>query len=115
MPARHVSWTKRGFEAAHPWKLISANKNGYWPEESDSKLIRDLRNTAPLLIDVAGQIQPDDGKILGLFVEFMEKFNPDGHLNDEGPGAEITNQMAIECLRRYQRMAEMMHEEHVIS
>ena len=68
-----------------------------------------LRNAAPLLLDIAGQIRPGDEKILGLFVDFMEKFNPSGHLNDEGPGKEITNRMAVECLKRYQNMAEKMN------
>ena len=102
-----------GFSTVEKLKELE-QKDPSW-QSQDGSVIADvdylsaLYQAAPLLLDIAGQIQPEDQVILGLFVEFMEKFNPSGHLNDEGPGKEITNQMAAECLRRYQKMAEKMN------
>ena len=103
-----------GFSTVEKLKELE-QKDPSW-QSQDGSVIADvdylsaLYQAAPLLLDIAGQIQPGDEKILGLFVDFMEKFNPNGHLNDSGLGAEITNQTATECLRRYQQIAKRMHE-----
>jgi len=74
-------------------------------EAPDAKLISALRNAAPALLGILSEIRPGDADILQLFVEFMENHRPDGHLNDTGKGAKITNAKATDCLRRYQAMA----------
>jgi hypothetical protein len=78
------------------------------PQEKDSRLISDLRNAAPWMLAVAGQFQAGDATILGLFVAFMEHYKPDGHLNDVGPGKNITNAQATDCLRRMLAAAKVM-------
>ena len=76
--------------------------------ENDAEFIAAMRNAAPALLDILGEIREGDADILQLFVEFMEKHVPDGHLSDTGRGAEITNAKATDCLRRYQAMAARM-------
>lgn len=65
-------------------------------------------NAAPDLLAVLSGFQAGDRQILDLFVAFMEHFKPEGHLNDSGPGANITNAEAAACLRRYRDMAQAM-------
>ena len=82
------------------------------PDDGDQldwcKYSDELRNAAPMLLDALAKIRPGDAAIIGLFVEFMKKHKPDGHLNDTGPGAKITNAEATDCLRRYRDMAKRM-------
>lgn len=70
--------------------------------------LRELLLAAPELLAVLSGFQAGDRQILDLFVAFMEHFKPDGHLNDTGPGADITNEEAAACLRRYRDMAQAM-------
>ena len=70
--------------------------------------IVNLRNAALGLLAALGKVHAKDSEILDLFVAFMERFKPDGHLNDIGPGAKITNAKAAACLRRYADLARMM-------
>jgi len=93
--------------------LIQNNEHWAWKDGSnspDAKYIAALRNAAPKLLDVLSEIRAGDAEIIGLFVEFMEKHKPDGHLNDTGPGAKITNAKATACLRRYRDIARKMEE-----
>ena len=60
------------------------------------------------LLAALGKVQAGDSEILDLFVAFMSRFKPDGHLNDIGPGAKITNAKAAACLRRYASMARLL-------
>lgn len=99
---------KEIFESAHPWKLISANKNGYWPEESDAKLICDLRNAAPLLLDIAGQIQPGDRQGFLELIYVIE----DMRIDESCPVCEERLVGYKEMIKRYQRMVERMYEDH---
>jgi hypothetical protein len=80
----------------------------------DLGYISKLVNVAPELLAVLSGFRAGDRQILDLFVTFMEHFKPDGHLNDSGPGANITNAEAAACLRRYRDMAQAMeeHESH---
>ena len=102
-----------GFSTVEKLKELE-QKDPSW-QSQDGSVIADvdylsaLYQAAPLLLDIASQIRPADEVILGLFVEFMKHFKPDGHLNDTGDGAAITNRMVVECLKRYQKMAERMH------
>lgn len=59
---------------AHPWKLISANKNGYYPPESDAELIPSIRNAAPWLLEAAGCFQPGDGNLMGELISVMDAY-----------------------------------------
>jgi hypothetical protein len=59
-----------------------------------------MASTAPALLDVLGAFQEGDVVILGLFVDFMNSYNPNGHLDASGPGSQITNQQAADCLAR---------------
>ena len=96
---------KEIFESAHPWKLISANKNGYWPEESDSKLICGLRNAAPLLLDIAGQIRPGDDKLFARLIYEQEETSKFA----AGFGQiHPSERVMIDMLKRYQKIAERM-------
>lgn len=61
----------------------------------DAEFITDLRNAAPLLLDMAGQIQPEDAIRLKLLSK-MSALTED----------------EIAMLKRYQKMAERMHEDH---
>ena len=63
-----------------------------------------LRNAAPALLD-ALDFRHGDAVILGCFLEFMKFYNPNGHLDDRGDGAKITNRQAVECLQRLTEMA----------
>lgn len=81
----------------------------------DLGYISKLVNAAPemlAVLDGLGEIRAGDAEIISLFVEFMEKHKPDGHLNDTGPGAKITNAEAADCLRRYRDMARRMEATH---
>ena len=64
----------------------------------DGKFISDLRNAAPLLLDIAGQIRPEDAKIFEVLIALYK-----------GIGCS-EDSVVIEVLKRYQRMAERMHE-----
>ena len=86
---------KEIFETAHPWKLISANKNGYWPEGADSDIIPALRNAAPWLLKIAEAFQPGDAQRLALLI-----------LNEQRRWTDERWQAAIDCLRRLQAAAE---------
>ena len=77
-------------------------------DENDAEFIAALRNAAPKLLAALGKVHATDSEILDLFVAFMERFKPDGHLNDVGPGAKITNAKAAACLRRYADLARLM-------
>ena len=76
--------------------------------EENAALITDLRNSAGLLISVAGAFHEKDAIIIGLLAEFLEKHKPDGHLNDSGPGKDITTRDAAACMRRLQAAAERL-------
>ena len=76
-------------------------------DEDDAAFIAANRNAAPWLLDVAGQFQEGDAAILELFVHFMEHYRPDGHLSDKGPGKDITNAQAMDCLCRMHAAARM--------
>ena len=72
------------------------------------EFLENMRIAAPELLAALGKVQAGDSKIIDLFVAFMERFKPDGHLNDIGPGAKITNAKAAACLRRYADLARLM-------
>ena len=65
------------------------------------------------MLAVAGQFQAGDAVILELFVKFMEHYIPDGHLNDEGPGKDIINAQATDCLRRMLAAARILEGEDI--
>ena len=90
--------------------VVLRRTNAGLPAQENIELICGLRNAAPKLLDALGEIRAGDAEIISLFVEFMEKHKPDGHLNDTGPGAKITNAEATDCLRRYRDMARRMEE-----
>ena len=84
---------KEIFETAHPWKLISANKNGYWPEGADSDIIPALRNAAPWLLQIAEAFQPGTRDVLSTAIILMV-----------ASGASEDSIM-IDCLKRLQAAA----------
>lgn len=68
--------------------------------------IADLRNAAPLLLDIAGQIQPDDAERFGELRDIIEEMR-------EGESCQVCEEMLVgyrEMIIRYQKMAERMHE-----
>jgi hypothetical protein len=97
-------------EVARLKELENAARADVWSLGKRQWLGEELCDAAPALLDVLGEIRAGDAEIIGLFVEFMEKHKPDGHLNDTGPGAKITNAKATACLRRYRDMANKMEE-----
>ena len=86
---------KEIFETAHPWKLISANKNGYWPEGADSDIIPALRNAAPWLLQIAEAFQPGDAEMIK-------------SMADRIMGVMLQSDAEKACLRRLQAVAEEM-------
>ena len=81
------------FERAHPWKLISANKNGYWPPEPDAKFIPEMRNLAPAMLEVLGMIREGDA-------DTLDELLSDWVYSEQHP--------AVEVLNRLQKMAALM-------
>ena len=94
---------KEIFETAHPWKLISANKNGYWPEGADSDIIPALRNAAPWLLQIAEAFQPGDVQIL---TDLSDIIGVEA-LNEDTEESTLMHQ-AADCLRRLQAAAEVL-------
>ena len=97
-----------------PWKIFNqcigdciVDGENMWIAPNTQLLI-DLRNAAPLLLDIAGQIQPGDDMLLARLVhveEEMAKFAA-------GFGKIRPNdQVMIDMLKRYQKMAERMEEQ----
>lgn len=82
----------------------SADENFVLVGGGEPDFIIAMRNAAPLLLDIAGQIRPGDDKLIGQLIQAVQR-----HKTDD-PLGEITNGEAIECLKRYQKMAERTHE-----
>ena len=94
-----------------------------WPEWTDDRKITadavsmlseelpqitfddESHDAAPDLLAVLGGFQKGDADLLDLFADFVSHFAPDGHLNDEGKGATITNRDAADSLKRLANMA----------
>ena len=105
-----------------PWKCdagvaadfnISANREDFtiqfWDsDEDDPMLITDLRNAAPLLLDVASQIQPGDDKLLAQLVYEQEDL---ARFVAGFGGVRQSERVMIDLLKRYQKMAERMEEQ----
>ena len=66
-----------------------------------------MASTAPVLLEVL-DFRDGDAMILGCLLEIMKFYHPDGHLDDRGDGAKITNRQAADCLRRLVCMAHKM-------
>lgn len=43
-------------EVVHPWQLVQASKNGYWPEPKDSRFITAARTGWPEALDIIEQL-----------------------------------------------------------
>lgn len=82
---------------AHPWKLISADKNGYYPPESDAELIPSIRNAARWLTEVARCFQRGDATLLRKLHYLLDTYHPD---NDED----------MELIERLLEAAKIMEE-----
>lgn len=97
-----------------PWKIFNqcigdciVDGENMWIAPNTQLLI-DLRNAAPLLLDIASQIQPGDDKLLAQLVyeqedlaRFMTGFG----------GVRQSERVMIDLLKRYQKMAERMEEQ----
>jgi hypothetical protein len=64
-----------------------------------------------LLAKIKSLVQPKDAIIVGLFAEFIAKFDPNGHLHDEGVGKDITNNEAHNCLLRLRQLCELVEKD----
>ena len=85
----------------------SADENFVLVGGGEPDFIIAMRNAAPLLLDIAGQIRPGDDKLLAQLVyeqedlaRFMAGFG----------GVRQSERVMIAMLKRYQKMAERMHE-----
>lgn len=88
-----------------PEEAAKAIRANYPPET-----YRMLREALDLALIALEGFQPGDADLLELFAEFVSRFKPDGHLNDAGKGAKITNQEAAKSLSRLADMARQMEE-----
>ena len=78
-------------------------------DEPDTHLIICLRNAAPLLLDVVGQIRPGDDKLLARLIYEQEEIARFAAGFGEVKQSE---RAVIDMLKRYQKMAERMHANH---
>lgn len=82
--------------------VYSLYANAYRNRQTENcELVSGLRNAAPLLLDIAGLIRPEDVKVFEVLIALYK-----------GIGCSDSS-VAIDVLKRYQRMAERMHETDV--
>lgn len=91
-----------GFSTVEKLKELE-QKDPAWQSQdgsvtADVDYLSALYSAAPLLLDIAWQIRPEDGKRFASMIRTME--------ND----IEWDHDREIDLLRRYQKMAERMHE-----
>ena len=72
----------------------------------NGELIAHLRNAAPLLLDIAGQIRPGDSERFQELIYIIE----DMRIDESCPVCEERLVGYKEMIKRYQQMAERMHE-----
>ena len=76
-------------------------------EKADLDLTIALRNAAPLLLDIAGQIHFGDDKLLARLIYEQEDL---ARFVAGFGGVHQSERVMIDLLKRYQKMAERMHE-----
>ena len=100
-----------GFETVGKLKELE-KKDPAWQSQdgtvvADVDYLSELYSAAPLLLDIASQIQPEDAERFGELRNIIEEMR-------EGEACRVCEEILVgyrQMIIRYQRMAERMHDD----
>lgn len=69
---------------------------------ADVNLICGLRNAAPMLLDILGEIRTGDAEVFATLIDYLESNH----------GGTEYEELELSVMRRYQAMAERMEANH---